>query len=119
MKKQTKAFKPVPLIAEWNNTTAVLPGWQIKEAREPQCPVAVVHEPLSGVANFESRSPRQEVWKRLFVAAPKLLRELKLAERFMRGFEDDEMQPGINARLSFIRAAIAEAEGRKGVNATP
>lgn len=47
----------------------------------------------------------------LFSVAPKLLRALKFAERFMRGFEDDESQK-LKARLSYMRAAIAEAEGR-------
>jgi hypothetical protein len=48
----------------------------------------------------------------LFAAAPELLRELKIAERFMRGFEGDEVQKGVDARLAGMRAAIAKAEGR-------
>lgn len=43
-------------------------------------------------------------------AAPALLAALKLAESFMAGFEDDELQDGINDRLATIRAAIAAAE---------
>lgn len=39
-----------------------------------------------------------------------LLASLKLAEDFMAGFEDDELQDGINRRLETIRLAIANAE---------
>lgn len=43
-----------------------------------------------------------------------LLACLKGAERFMSGFEDDQIQqPSVNARLRRIRRVIARAEGRK------
>jgi hypothetical protein len=47
--------------------------------------------------------------RRLIVAAPEMLAALELAERFMAGFEDDELQDGINDRLATLRAAIAAA----------
>lgn len=40
-----------------------------------------------------------------------LMVALRLAESFMAGFEDDELQDGINARLAAVRNAIAAAEG--------
>lgn len=40
------------------------------------------------------------------------LEALKTAEEFIRGFEGDELQDGIEAKLAAIRAAIAEIEGR-------
>lgn len=42
---------------------------------------------------------------------PTVLAALKQAEEFMRGFEDDELQEGINERLATVRAAIELAEG--------
>lgn len=51
----------------------------------------------------------------LMAAAPDLLRAALDAEQFIRGFEDDETQPGVRclSRLigSQIRAAIAKARG--------
>lgn len=41
----------------------------------------------------------------------KLLASLKEAENFMAGFEDDDVQEGINDLLESIRKTIAEAEG--------
>lgn len=49
---------------------------------------------------------------RAMVAAPKLLEALEAAESFIRGFEDDELQEGIDDLLAGIRTAIAEATGR-------
>ena len=40
-----------------------------------------------------------------------LLEALEEAERFMAGFEGDELQDGIGERLSKMRAAIAKARG--------
>ena len=48
----------------------------------------------------------------LITAAPDMLAALKAADRFMGGFEGDEMQDEIDERLALIRAAIAKAEGR-------
>lgn len=49
----------------------------------------------------------------LAAAAPTMLAALRLAERFMAGFEDDDLQDGINQRLATIREAIAMAKGEK------
>lgn len=49
------------------------------------------------------------VW--LMKAAPKLLAALTAAERFIRGFEGDESQEGLDQLLSGIHAAIAETTG--------
>lgn len=46
----------------------------------------------------------------LVALAGNLLASLRLAEDFMAGFEDDEMQEGINERLANIRNTIKEAE---------
>lgn len=48
---------------------------------------------------------------RLIAAAPELLEALRAAEDFMAGFEGDELQEGIDERLTTVRAAIAKAEG--------
>ena len=45
-------------------------------------------------------------------AAPELLEAAKKAESFISGFEDDEIQEGINEMLSYIRNAITKAEGK-------
>ena len=42
-------------------------------------------------------------------AAPALVAALQEAESFMRGFEDDPLQEGINEQLARIRSAIALA----------
>lgn len=44
-------------------------------------------------------------------AAPAMLAALQWAESFVSGFEDDELQEGIDDNLSMIRAAIAAALG--------
>lgn len=56
-----------------------------------------------------------EAWAnaRLIAAAPELLVATKAAERFIAGFEGDELQEGIDELLSGLRAAIAEATGEK------
>src|SRR5690606_804850 len=48
---------------------------------------------------------------RLIAAAPELLAALTEAEVFMAGFEGDELQDGIDAKLQQARAAIAKALG--------
>lgn len=45
-------------------------------------------------------------------AFPAMLGALLMAERFISGFEDDEIQEGVDGLLASIRAAIAKAEGR-------
>lgn len=53
-------------------------------------------------ALIESRQPKRGV--------PDILSELKKAEAFIAGFEDDELQKGVSALLTGIRAAIKNAE---------
>ena len=48
---------------------------------------------------------------RLIAAAPDMLAALAIAEAFMSGFEDDEMQEGMAEKMAQIRAAIAKAGG--------
>jgi hypothetical protein len=52
-----------------------------------------------------------EALERGAIAAPRLLEALTRAEGFMSGFEDDELQDGINELLAEIRAAVAAATG--------
>lgn len=44
-------------------------------------------------------------------AAPELLETAVNAERFIRGFEDDELQEGVTELLEQLRSAIANAGG--------
>lgn len=55
---------------------------------------------------------RQNANGRVIAAAPCMLRELRVAEEFIAGFEGDELQPGVADILSGIRDVIARAEGR-------
>ncbi|MDC7675398.1 hypothetical protein [Asticcacaulis machinosus] len=48
---------------------------------------------------------------RMLCHVPNLIEALQTAETFISGFEDDELQDGINDRLSIIRAAIDEVTG--------
>ncbi|MEW6163615.1 MAG: hypothetical protein AB1642_00990 [Pseudomonadota bacterium] len=50
---------------------------------------------------------------RLIAAAPELLSALRIAEDFMSGFEDDEVQEGMVTKLAGIRAAITKATGEE------
>ena len=52
-----------------------------------------------------------EVHSTVFAAAPAMLAALEIAERFISGFEGDDMQEGIDANLAAVRAAIAAARG--------
>jgi hypothetical protein len=47
----------------------------------------------------------------LIIAATELLEAVKVAELFMSGFEDDDMQPGINESLALLRQVIRKAQG--------
>lgn len=49
-----------------------------------------------------------EINRRDATEAGDVLSALKAAEEFMSGFEGDEMQEGIYAKLSLVRAAIAK-----------
>lgn len=69
-------------------------------------------ERVENVAVVYSRASRVGMANAtLIAAAPELLAALELAESFMAGFEDDEVQEGINERLAAIRAVIAKARG--------
>lgn len=59
------------------------------------------------IANFDPPTAL-----RLLTEREAHLAALRTAEAFMSGFEGDELQDGIDARLAEIRAAIALAEGR-------
>ncbi len=49
----------------------------------------------------------------LFISSPRLLEALISAERFVSGFEGDELQRGIDSLLAQMRAAIALADPPK------
>lgn len=68
--------------------------------------------------NGEFMPERQEAIISMISATPDMMAALRLAESFMAGFEDDEMQDGINQRLAAVRSAIAKAEGRAVVTVT-
>lgn len=50
-----------------------------------------------------------EIDEKELVGGADMLAELRKAESFISGFEDDEMQEGIDEMLAGIRAAIAKA----------
>lgn len=54
-------------------------------------------------------NPHAAADAKLFIASGALLSAAIIAERFMRGFEGDEMQPGIDEKLAQIRDAIEQA----------
>ena len=61
---------------------------------------------------FEGERPgTAEANARLISAAPELLTALERAEGFIRGFEDDESQEGMEYLLATIRHAIVKAGG--------
>jgi len=72
-------------------------------------------DPLVFMAKIDDVK-RDALWRmleerqRVHDPKPVMLAALKKAEEFMRGFEDDEMQEGINARLATLRAAIELSE---------
>jgi len=57
----------------------------------------------------ERALPEARANARLIAAAPRLLAALAIAEEFMSGFEDDETQEDMAAKMTEIRAAIAAA----------
>lgn len=61
---------------------------------------------------FAEQKQRDRANARLIAASPELLVELRKAESFISGFEDDELQEGIAVLLAGIRTAIAKAEDR-------
>lgn len=93
-------------IANYNDTpTAIMPGWQIKEAREPHTPVAAVPVPYGG-----KESPgyaRQQANAALIAASPLLLAAL---EALLCACEGQRISI---AALDQARTAVAKAEGRQ------
>lgn len=61
------------------------------------------------VANVRGRKDGQN--GPIVTAAPDLLAALEVAEGFISGFEDDDLQEGIESMLATIRAAIEMAKG--------
>ncbi len=55
----------------------------------------------------------------LLFAAPQMRAALTIAERFMAGFEGDELQDGIDGMLATVRGALALAGGAAAVAQTP
>lgn len=64
-------------------------------------------EPL--VMTYGQDGQREQAYA--MAAAPDLLAALEGAESFIAGFEDDELQEGIDELLESIRGAIAKANG--------
>lgn len=48
----------------------------------------------------------------LIAAAPELLEALTIAEEFMRGFECDQAQTGMEIKLAIIRHALSKGTGQ-------
>jgi len=92
-------------------TTTHTPGlWTV----DPQDDALIVTGPYrQHIARVSTRGMGHAVSPnaRLIAAAPALLAALAIAEDFMSGFEDDETQEGMAAKLAQIRAAIAAAKG--------
>ena len=63
------------------------------------------------MSDWRATSAESEGNRRLIAASPDLLDALQIAEDFMSGFEDDEMQTGMGIKLAIIRAAICKATG--------
>lgn len=66
---------------------------------------------LIGTDHPQGRTEMREIVERAKQEAAAMLFELRKAESFISGFEDDELQKGISDLLAGIRAAIAKAEG--------
>ena len=49
----------------------------------------------------------------LIASSPDLLSAMERAERFVGGFEGDELQEGVDELLSMMRAALAKATGKE------
>lgn len=77
-------------------------GFRILDARERE--IADIWA-IDGVS--EAEAARRAV---LYLRAQGTLDALKVAERFMSGFEGDEPQEGIDEQLAAIRSAIANCE---------
>lgn len=81
------------------------------------CPAFVANlkfdRALANVDPIDIASMKAAILKDREVDAPEpasVLDTLKMAEEFMSGFEGDEMQDGVDARLATIRATIAQLE---------
>ncbi|OZI79883.1 hypothetical protein [Bordetella genomosp. 2] len=75
--------------------------------------LGIGHWADSPAASREITEEEQAANARLIATAPELLEALTEAEVFMAGFEGDELQDGIDAKLQQARAAIAKANGER------
>ena len=64
------------------------------------------------MSDWHATRAESEGNRRLIAASPDLLDALLIAEEFMSGFEDDDVQIGMGIKLAIIRAAITKAKGR-------
>lgn len=62
-------------------------------------------------STLEDSLKESDANRALIEAAPILLDALIVAEEFMRGFEGDEAQVGMEIKLAILRSAIAKAKG--------
>lgn len=104
------AHTPGPWSADADNesdlgefTIRTSDGDYVADVRNPYCDYDMQ------VAYVASDDCRIEADARLIAAAPELLAELRSAESFIAGFENDELQEGVPDLLAGIRAAIAKA----------
>lgn len=80
-------------------------GWAVWTRQPHTGTLATIHEEdINGCFPADANA-------RIIAAAPDMLAALVAAERFMGGFEGDEMQEGIDDRLALVRAAISLAKG--------
>jgi hypothetical protein len=94
----TTAHTPGPWVALHEPT---LSRWRIGAGFAAADSVAVIYATkVDSVTKANAR---------LVAAAPAMLVALAIAEDFMSGFEDDEMQEGMAEKMAQIRAAIAAA----------
>jgi hypothetical protein len=110
---------PGPWLVVANNSNRARPDLTYVSV-QPANPDPTRDRPLlmaSGEYHVVSMHPSQDPYTievrkanaRLIASAPELVEALRLAEDFMAGFEGDEAQDGIDARLATVRAAIAKA----------
>lgn len=95
--------------------------WEIDRSKRYYAPcirhngliVAILPDNSAGLVKQTDRIKaviRDDRTAKLLQASPDLLDALEMAEGFMSGFEDDEVQEGINDKLATIRAAIKLAK---------
>lgn len=74
---------------------------------------------LIGTDHPQGRQEMRDIVARAEKETAGMLAELRKAESFISGFEDDELQEGIAELLAGIRAAIARAEGTADWSGSP